>query len=381
MGLCIGMVVLALALVSQAAADIINVPADFPTIQQAVNNASAGDEIVISPGTYPENVIIQGRNSLILRSESGDPASTIVDGMNLGTVFRLQSCNDIAIEALSIRRGNGGAGGGIYLFNCSSIVIRANVIENNFSQTDGGGFFVQNSNVAIVGNRIVNNSANVNATLDGGGIFYYNSSGAIVDNWIQNNRGHEGGGIIINVSTNPSLLVEGNVIVENEATYYGAGIFINFGTNPQIRSNTIVGNSAGVRGGAVFYTREVTSFIANNIIAKNGAPVGGGVHAAEPGLAPAFACNDAWQNSGGNYTGFLTDPTGQNGNISADPLFCNQNLDNFTLDENSPCAPANSPSGCGLIGALDVACGATAVEPATWGLIKRAYLADRAKQP
>ena len=44
----------------------------------------------------------------------------------------------------------------------------------------------------------------------------------------------------------------------------------------------------------------------------------------------------------------------------------------LTLDEASPCAPANS-GGCGLIGALPVGCGATAVEPATWGGIKASF--------
>lgn len=40
----------------------------------------------------------------------------------------------------------------------------------------------------------------------------------------------------------------------------------------------------------------------------------------------------------------------------ADPLFCSPPAGDFTLAQASPCAPPNSPAGCGLIGALGVGC-------------------------
>jgi hypothetical protein len=57
------------------------------------------------------------------------------------------------------------------------------------------------------------------------------------------------------------------------------------------------------------------------------------------------------------------------GNFQSDPLFCFD----YSLAESSPCAPANSPGACGLIGALEVGCGG-AVTPATWGEIKAAFI-------
>ena len=43
-------------------AAVLRVPSDFPTIQQAVNAAAAGDTVVVSGGRYPEAVTLKGRN-------------------------------------------------------------------------------------------------------------------------------------------------------------------------------------------------------------------------------------------------------------------------------------------------------------------------------
>ena len=51
-----------------------NVPADFPTIQGAINGSSAGDTIVISTGTYAENLIVD--KSLVIYGT--DKAATIL---------------------------------------------------------------------------------------------------------------------------------------------------------------------------------------------------------------------------------------------------------------------------------------------------------------
>jgi hypothetical protein len=278
----------------------------------------------------------------------------------------------VAIRQLTIRHGRLG----VRVIGSDPVQIAESIIEDNNSLDDGGGIYVLNSNVRIEDNEIRNNNSNYPAGLDGGGIFFHASSGVITRNVIEGNRAHEGAGIIVNVSTDPSLLVSENLIINNEASLHGAGFFTNFGTRPEFRSNTVVGNRAVGFGGGVGIREDSSPMVERNIVAGNSADDGGGVFVFGP-AAPSFACNDVWENTGGNYTGHVVDPTGRDGNISLDPLFCDPPRGDYSLAQDSPCAPGQSPPGCDLIGALPVGCGPVAVEAVTWGSLKSLYSAGR----
>ncbi|MCR9218515.1 MAG: hypothetical protein NXI14_15110, partial [bacterium] len=58
-------------------ADIIHVPADFPTIQAAIDAALDGDEIVVGPGTYAPFELRTGIGLTITGSDGA--AATVVD--------------------------------------------------------------------------------------------------------------------------------------------------------------------------------------------------------------------------------------------------------------------------------------------------------------
>src|SRR4026207_2448506 len=60
-----------------AALATIHVPADYPTIQAAIN-ASFGDSIIVAPGTYVENLNTHGHATLLV--SGADPPATIIDG-------------------------------------------------------------------------------------------------------------------------------------------------------------------------------------------------------------------------------------------------------------------------------------------------------------
>jgi len=78
-----------------------------------------------------------------------------------------------------------------------------------------------------------------------------------------------------------------------------------------------------------------------------------------------LTCCDLFGNQGGDYVGLIADQAGINGNISADPLFCDAANFNFTLDFDSPCLDLPCvqmgawPTGCPI---TEVASGAPSLE-------------------
>jgi hypothetical protein len=134
-----------------------------------------------------------------------------------------------------------------------------------------------------------------------------------------------------------------------------------------VRSSTFFGNRAS--DGAGLHQALGALTVENTIIA---ASLQGGAFACSQPVDPIIRCSDFHGNVGGNWISCATGFLGVGGNVSADPLFCDPSGGNFRLNEGSPCAPEHS-GGCELIGAWPVDCGATPVEPTTWGALKHAF--------
>jgi hypothetical protein len=130
-------------------------------------------------------------------------------------------------------------------------------------------------------------------------------------------------------------------------------------------SGDIVGNTLVRSYSGILLTEGATADISRNIVANNWE---GGIGCFS-GSTPTLECNDVWGNPAGNYIGCV-DPTGTNGNISSDPLFCDLAGLDFRLHPESPCLPENSPPGCGLIGALGPCEPVVSVPDAGWATMR-----------
>ncbi|MFQ5909236.1 MAG: nitrous oxide reductase family maturation protein NosD [Thermoplasmata archaeon] len=96
-------------------------PADYQTIQEAIDAANPGDTIFVYEGTYPEHVIVN--KTVALKGE--DEGLVIVTGSGSGTVF-LVTADSVSISRFTIRDGEYG----IFSDKTVALVIDHNIITN-----------------------------------------------------------------------------------------------------------------------------------------------------------------------------------------------------------------------------------------------------------
>jgi len=108
--------------VSRAEQGVIRVPYDYPTIQEAVNAASAESIIMVSSRTYTEHIVIDKPLKLI----GEERMVTILDGGGNGTVIKVEADN-VLVDGFTIRNGKFG----IYMSAFSNLIISNNIIIAN----------------------------------------------------------------------------------------------------------------------------------------------------------------------------------------------------------------------------------------------------------
>jgi hypothetical protein len=140
-----------------ALAKTINVPADQPTIQAAINVAVNRDVIVVAPGTYAENINFLGK-AIHVKSAQG-PKVTIIDGAKAGSVvtFANGETSKSVLSGFTLQNGaNSLEGGGIAV--SSNPTISGNIIKNNTGCNGGGGIGIAFASPVVRGNTITNNA-------------------------------------------------------------------------------------------------------------------------------------------------------------------------------------------------------------------------------
>ncbi|MEQ8820329.1 MAG: choice-of-anchor Q domain-containing protein [Sumerlaeia bacterium] len=290
-----------LFLIKSGEAALIHVPADVASIQEAVDLAVEGDEVIVAEGTYFENVKLRGRN-IILRSESPDSwdcvRKTVIDGGGLGTVVTFDGGEepDCILEGFTITGGTGTlvrsvstvvVGGGVWgrkdiessstratLRKC---VIRDNEViappgsKNIFTYGAGiysfagkieGNIIVDNKSFGLIFG-VVDEEIVYNAGF-GGGVAYCH--GLIIRNIIKNNWASDSGGGLYECRREIAYnRIEGN------RAYRGAGVMD--GRESAVIGNEIVGNRSDTIGGGIYINYNV---VYNNVIYDNYALLGGG---------------------------------------------------------------------------------------------------------
>ena len=151
----------------------ITVPGDHSTIQGAITAAADGDTIVVSSGTYIENINMSNKAVTLESTAPTDPAvvaATIIDGGGSGTVITCDSGEGAGtvIEGFTITNGNATYGGGMVI-SSSAPTVRNCTFRDNTANSQGGGMYVSSpsSSSAIIDNCTFRD----NTGIVGGGIY------------------------------------------------------------------------------------------------------------------------------------------------------------------------------------------------------------------
>ncbi len=122
----LGLITIAAAiLASPIGASTIHVPADYPTIQAAINSSSSGDTILVGPGTYYESLDYHGRD-IVVQSTNGPLETTITNDPDQ-TLVLFDEGETVAAVLEGFRLEGGWIG---IRFENSAATIRHNILSN-----------------------------------------------------------------------------------------------------------------------------------------------------------------------------------------------------------------------------------------------------------
>jgi subtilisin family serine protease len=247
------------------------VPADYLTIQQAIDYSWDTGSVIVADGTYTgqgnRNIDFKGK-AITVRSQSGHQACVIdcdspILGFNRGFIFQSNEGHDSVLDGFTIKNGQHFIAGALFVQN-SSPRIKNCILTNCNSLIFGGALFCTNSNTVLENITFSNNTSFL-----GGAIVSINSNLTITDSIITDNTAFDGGGISI---YSGNIKIENSIIHHNTALI-GAGIHTGADTYADIQNCLFTANRATkyFGGGALFLYDDAN--ITNCTIASNIADV------------------------------------------------------------------------------------------------------------
>ena len=236
-----------------AAAAVIHVPADYPTIGAGIAASSETDTVLVAPGTYSGagncNITIQGR-SFTLMSEAG-AASTVIDGQYYSPAFSVYGVPSSAtIEGFTMTNCGNTLGGAIYLGGSTQMRIRNCVFYDNRATVKGGAICSGSGARASFEGCVFQQ----NEAVDSGGAMYFSNAGStdllISDCTFAENTSGSGGAIYCEEYVRISLM--GCDFSRNSATRYGGAVCCwDYGAWVTATDCSFVSNVAGFFGGGI----------------------------------------------------------------------------------------------------------------------------------
>ncbi len=244
------------------------VPVNYPSITDAIGNASAGDTILVRSGTYFENPIID--KPLTLQGENSANTIVVGTGDSVGTSVFTVTADNVKISGFTITSANYSVSAD-YAYGVMVKADNCAITGNNIVNTLAGIFCSVQSSTFIAQNNITGNH---NDGSDSDGIeFYGGFNNTISGNNITNNAGSaitiigysdnitgnnlSQNMIGIGLSATYSVIFKNNITENSEQ-----GIYLT-GSNNTISANYIAKNKYGI------YSLPSFGLSSNNTIFHN----------------------------------------------------------------------------------------------------------------
>ena len=267
---------------------VLEIPEDYPTIQEALDHACDGDTLLLAPAIYRESSLYFPPVDLVLRSwDPLDPE--VVEATQINSEGRegliLAPGTEQMVWGISItnaktalHNGNSSAIVSRCVFKNSvhaiysvygKLTVTDCIVSGNSNDLGTSGIYGLETDAWISHCVITHNYSNRSSA----GIDLTGNTARIEDCVISNNRGKYGGG----VSASCDVTISRCLIENNTADVYAGVRLSHHGAFAKISHCVIRGNVAADEGGGIMCS-DITLEVVNTTIANNSARTGGGIY-------------------------------------------------------------------------------------------------------
>ena len=206
---------------------------DYTKIQDAIDNASSGDTILVFSGTYKETLTID-KQLYLMGSEENEEGIPIIDaeGYEYAICIDADSCLFQGFKVINSSKDD-------VIFSCIKVLSDNNELRNNTILDNYNGIWLTNSN-----NNFLSNN---NISKNNFGVFLLESSNNTITNNLINttrmNINSSNGGIYTWYHSNNNIIFNNTI----ECDFNGDGIIITESLRNKISNNTISSYSTSDR--------------------------------------------------------------------------------------------------------------------------------------
>ncbi|MDR3290979.1 MAG: hypothetical protein LBT10_02420 [Methanobrevibacter sp.] len=255
----------------------------------AINQATDGDTIHISSGTYTgenfTNLVIDKKIAI-----EGD--KVILDGEGKNNIFKVKENGSLTLTNITIANAHSNYGAGVYNEGYNLSIFSCKFINNSVDIIGGAIYNTQSDNLKITDSEFISNKANGGGAIynDGrdvivvncnftanqgngaGAIYnYYSRNCTILKSNFINNIGfgsYSCGGAISN-EVSSDMLINQSTFINNTASFSGGAIYNYYGDRFKVFNSKFVNNSAYDSGSAIYSDLSYYGEIFNSIFSNN----------------------------------------------------------------------------------------------------------------